>query len=102
MAKGGKRPGAGRKKGITTLEREKARAYIAEKINEYMPAIFKALVEKASEGDVPAIKELFDRAFGKSIQAVELSGKDGEPLFKPTEEEIVRIDQSLDNVIERK
>lgn len=75
MGHGGARPGAGRKKGTAAMEAEKARAYIALRIGEYMPIIFDALVSKAKTGDVPAIKELFDRGFGKPQQAVDLTSK---------------------------
>ncbi len=75
MALGGARPGAGRKKGTAALEAEKARAYIALRIGEYMPVIFDALMAKAKTGDVAAVKELFDRAFGKPQQAMDLTSK---------------------------
>jgi hypothetical protein len=39
-----------------------------------------ALVRKAAEGDVGAIKEVFDRVEGKAIQATEISGPDGSAL----------------------
>lgn len=39
-----------------------------------------ALLHKATRGDIPAIKELFDRHYGKLSDKVELTGKDGEPL----------------------
>lgn len=32
--------------------------------------VTEALIKKAKTGDVPAIKELFDRAFGKAPQAI--------------------------------
>lgn len=38
------------------------------------------LVEKALAGDMPAMKEIGDRLDGRSAQAVELAGKDGEDL----------------------
>jgi hypothetical protein len=36
-----------------------------------------ALLHKATRGDIPAIKELFDRHYGKLSDKVELTGKDG-------------------------
>lgn len=39
-----------------------------------------ALLHKATRGDIPAIKELFDRHYGKLTDKVELTGKDGQPL----------------------
>lgn len=38
------------------------------------------LVSKGMEGDTTAIKEFGDRVDGKSIQGVELTGKNGDPI----------------------
>mgnify|MGYP003705080433 FL=1 len=38
------------------------------------------LVEKATEGESWAVKEIIDRVDGKAIQATEISGADGEDL----------------------
>lgn len=40
-----------------------------------------ALLDKAKEGDVAALKELGDRLEGKSMQAVTLSGDSENPLI---------------------
>lgn len=40
----------------------------------------KALIAKALEGDVPAIKEIADRSDGKVPQAMEHSGDDEHPI----------------------
>jgi len=42
--------------------------------------IAEALVTKAEEGDISAIKEVFDRTEGKAIARTEISGVDGSPL----------------------
>lgn len=73
MAKGGYRPGAGRPKGSkdpTTLVKEQALLILREKVLAEITPVTQALIEKAKTGDVPAIKELFDRAFGKAPQAI--------------------------------
>ncbi len=67
----------GRKKGVATIEREKAKDYIANRIGEYMPRIFDVLIAKALDGDTIAIRELFDRGFGKPTQALVTKDKDG-------------------------
>lgn len=85
MTKGGYRPGSGRKKGAATIEREKMKDYIAQRIVENAEPIVAVLIKKAIEGEIPAIKELFDRGFGKPTQAVEMSGKDGKDLFEPSD-----------------
>lgn len=43
-------------------------------------AIAEALLDKAAEGDVAAIKELGDRIDGKPSQQVALTGADGGPV----------------------
>jgi hypothetical protein len=42
--------------------------------------IAEALVSKAEDGDVSAIKEVFDRMEGKAIAKTELTGSEGEPV----------------------
>lgn len=42
--------------------------------------IAEALLDKAAEGDVAAIRELGDRIDGKAMQAVELGGPGGGPV----------------------
>jgi hypothetical protein len=50
-------------------------------------AIAEALALKAIEGDITAIKEVFDRMEGKSVAKTELSGPDGSaiPVSLPIE-----------------
>lgn len=43
-------------------------------------AIAEKLLDKASEGDIQAIKELGDRLDGKAAQSVALMGGDGGPV----------------------
>ena len=76
MAHGGKRPGAGRKKGSKashTLEAEKLREYlISRAIKEKVPLI-NSLFNKAKEGDVKALQELLNRVLGKHKEFMEHS-----------------------------
>jgi hypothetical protein len=65
MARGGKRPGAGRKKGYAAKNAEEARKFIAERVSKEMGPIVNALIKKAKQGDIRAAKELFDRAYGR-------------------------------------
>ena len=81
----------GRKKGVATIEREKAKDYIAERIGEYMPAIFNAMITKALNGDIIAIKELFDRGFGRAMQSVEMTGKDGKDLIPQLSPRVAKL-----------
>ena len=74
MARGGYRPGAGRKKDTKekqTLIKEQALLRIRELVVNDIDGIILPLIEKAKTGDVPAINELFDRAFGKAPQTIE-------------------------------
>lgn len=45
-----------------------------------LKAVAAALLKSANEGNIQAIKEVADRLDGKSVQGVELSGKDGKDL----------------------
>lgn len=56
------------------------RRAIAQGDAERLRRIAEALLAKAEEGDLQAIKELGDRLDGKSPQAVEMSGPNGGPV----------------------
>lgn len=62
----------------TKLLRKTAKQIIAEyreALAEALPMIQPVLIAKALEGDMPAIKELHDRAMDKAKQNTELSGE---------------------------
>src|SRR3990167_5371758 len=65
--KGGRKKGS---KATHTLDAEQVKKLYIEKAREYALPILQALVRKARKGDVPAIKEFNDRAFGKAPQAI--------------------------------
>ncbi len=79
---GGARPGAGRKRGVPN----KATAEVKALAQSYTAQAIETLAEIMSDRSAPkaarvaAIKEMLDRAHGKSIQGVELSGKNGGPM----------------------
>jgi hypothetical protein len=86
MARGGSRPGAGRKKGkVGEAKRE-----LAEMAKEHAEDALRTLVEIAT-GDgaasarVSAATAILDRAYGKPPQALEHSAK-GEPLLELLQE----------------
>lgn len=56
------------------------RELLVAKLRDKFGPIVDKLIEKAEQGDSFAVKELFDRAFGKAAQSMELTGKDGEAL----------------------
>lgn len=76
MARGGKRPNAGRKKGP---EGEAYRQALLQLIEENKDGLAKALVDKGLTGDITALKEINDRAMGKAPQP--LTGNNGKDLF---------------------
>lgn len=80
MAKGGKRPGAGRPKSTATIEAQLQREMLIAFLEPHVEKIAKALLTKAKKGDVQAAKELFDRAWGKPSQNIDLGNKDDSPL----------------------
>lgn len=72
MTRGGKRPGAGRKRGFAAKSAEEARKLLSERLNQEIGLIADILVSKAKDGDMQAIKELFDRAWGRSPQSTRI------------------------------
>ena len=98
MAQGGRREGAGRKKGSKTLLAEKMREKLVERVNKEFTPIINGQIEKAkgiyyekitSEGDIKIYKKepdnkaaeyLLNQSIGRPKETMELSGKDGEPI----------------------
>lgn len=68
---GGYRPGAGRPKAAHTIQAEKAKAELIRRFLEEQKPIFDALLKKAKQGDLQAIRELFERVWGKESQPFE-------------------------------
>ena len=83
MAKrGGKRPGAGRKVGESTLVSQRVREYIAKALEKELKPIVDQAITDAKRGDKAAREWLSDQAMGKPTQP--LTGGDGKDLF-PTD-----------------
>lgn len=86
MPPGGKREGAGRKKGSVNKVTADIKA-IAQSFGE--EAIIH-LVEIARDSDAPhaarvaAVKEILDRGYGKAKQPLEHTGEDGGPIKTET------------------
>jgi hypothetical protein len=70
--RGGKRQGAGRKQGFAAKNAEEARRILSDMVLQEIAPIGKALITKAKKGDVAAVRELFDRAFGKAPQTAKV------------------------------
>lgn len=76
MARGGARPGAGRKPGHIAKSTQialESKALLIEQLTKQIVPVTNALIAKALEGDVSAIKEIYDRSYGKSVNPIELS-----------------------------
>ena len=58
----------GRKKGYASIEAEKARNLIAEKLGKELIPIVEKAIDQAKEGDKYAREWLSDRAYGKATQ----------------------------------
>ncbi len=70
--KGGRPKGS---KSSTTLQVEAAKAELIRMYIEHIKPINEALLRKAEEGDIQAIKELHDRVYGKALQPTDLNVK---------------------------
>jgi len=80
--RGGKREGAGRKKGIASILAEKTRDYIAKRVAKENNAIVTKAVEQAKEGNQQARDWLYNRAYGAPQQHVDHTS-DGKELPTP-------------------
>jgi hypothetical protein len=74
--KGGYRVGAGRKKGFSAIEAEKAREYIAHKVSDNLETIVNKALEQAFDGDNNARNWLTERAYGKVKTSTEVEVKE--------------------------
>ena len=96
---GGARPGAGRKAGgknRKTLEKEAAQMYLIRQVEENISELTSALLEKAKSKDVLALKEAFDRAWGKSREKMTLTVRQQNPLDEPDENRSLQEDKGSD------
>lgn len=97
MARGGKRPGAGRKPGSKDRATAEQGATLAELAREHTSTALQVLVQvaQASESDaarVSAANAILDRGYGKPIQTSEITGKDGKDLIpEPTDTDLARL-----------
>jgi hypothetical protein len=75
--KGGRPKGS---KANHTIVAEQGRAFVIAIIAKNLKPLIEAMVQKATKGDVHAFRELMDRGWGRPVQALEHSGKDGAPI----------------------
>lgn len=94
MSLGGKREGAGRKKGHLashTIKAMEQRAHAIAMVDAELEAIFRPQIEKAIKGDTSAFTAVLDRAWGKPMQSTELTGKDGKDLIPTLSDKVSKI-----------
>ena len=72
-SRGGKRIGAGRKRGYASLEHEKARDMLAIKLAKEFGPIADKAIEQAKNGDSDARKWLMDRAYGRPKESMDMN-----------------------------
>jgi hypothetical protein len=84
MAQGGARPGAGRPKGSRDAATKAQQATISDIARRHTVEAVEALLDVMRSGSdsarVAAANSILDRGYGKPVQAVEHTGKDGEAL----------------------
>ena len=81
MPRGGSRANSGPKKGShqrPAIEKEAFRKCLLAAVMKQKEALVEALINQALKGDVPALREVFDRGLGKVAQ--EITGEDGNPI----------------------
>jgi len=94
MTRGGYRQNAGRKQGFSAKSAEEARQVLSEMVMREIGPIGEALITKAKGGDVSATKELFDRAFGKPQQNIDINQNED------YRKEVERISEQYASLIE--
>lgn len=79
---GGRRPGAGRPKGARNKATGEVKALLTDLCMPHAPQAVQTLVDIACRGEseaarVAASQAILDRAYGKPVQATEITGRDG-------------------------
>lgn len=101
MKRGGKRPGAGRKKGSLARATREQKATLGELARKYTDQAMKTLAEVAGKGEsesarVAASIAILDRGYGKPLQAVAHSGAVGSyDLSRVSDADLERLEAIL-------
>jgi len=88
---------AGAPKGNNNASKGKRFVSMIEKRLEELDAmqrIADALIAKALEGDMQAIKEIGDRLDGKAKQQIDLGGQDDNPILTAIEVKLIRPNEA--------
>lgn len=94
MARSGTNHKGGRPKGSLsthTIQTQEARARAIAMVDAQLEEIFAPQIEKAITGDTQAFNAVLDRAWGKPLQAMEMSGKDGKDLIPALSPKVAKI-----------
>lgn len=76
--RGGKRPGAGRKRGSKashTLEAQVMREHLIQEVIKEKEPLISALIARGKKGDVQALREIFDRVLGKVKETTKIENE---------------------------
>jgi hypothetical protein len=92
--KGGKNS---KRKPLDELWRAKLEEYDEEKDGSILDGLFDTLATEGKAGNIQAIKEALDRAYGKSNQKLQLSGDEDKPVIIRTERQKKFIESTDDN-----
>jgi hypothetical protein len=99
--RGGKRPGAGRRKGSVARATREHKATLGDLARKHTDVAMKALADIAAKGEsesarVAASNSILDRAYGKPVQAVQHSGAVGTyDLTKVSDDDLDRLEAIL-------
>ena len=74
--KGGYRIGAGRKQGFAAKNAEEARKLLSERVAQEIAPLTDILIKRAKAGNMRAMHELLDRAWGRAPQALQIESND--------------------------
>src|SRR3990167_4115760 len=78
--RGGYRKGAGRKQGFAAKNAEEARKYFSERVAQEIEPLCNLLIKQAKTGNIRAMKELFDRTWGRAPQAIQTEAVGNLPI----------------------
>ncbi|MFA5888766.1 MAG: hypothetical protein WCW47_00725 [Candidatus Paceibacterota bacterium] len=91
--RGGYRKNAGRKQGFSAKNAEEARRLLSARVSEEIGPISNVLISQAKKGNIRAIKELFDRAWGRPKQETEIGPNE------INRKEVERLSEQLAGII---
>jgi len=89
-AKNGKKGGRPKKVGTHTIQAVEMQKHLVKKALEKKEMLIDALIEKATSGDVYALREIFDRMLGRPKQSLDLTTKEKKILTKEQIDELIR------------